>query len=346
MRCNLDANGVRIFVGTKRPVDDIVGWFEDLARLERHTSQAALHRFYWSIRIWKRVYEISIRTEWSCKMEDWRLLGSHGSHVNEEEFTESNAGIVAHCSARKSVHWGHGWVLHSCDSSPGPLQFFPPLAGLKRSHNNSFFKRSNLRLVLLVPNHFGLLHFRVRNRTPMLHVLEHVFQSDHSLQLPFRGFLATGPTIFFRFPIGSQNPLMHHCIRHRNLTKIETASKLYRLAWYKPCLYRRECLLMEDLSWFCTTEGSTCDRTTNVCMDHSTQRIGRGSTYENKSRFTFCKFWNRVVTIPFTKFHSALLVETVAELDGRMHQSVVLRTRLVLQTLPVAAMYVNNLRFS
>lgn len=58
--------------------------------------------------------------------------------------------------------------------------------------------------------HLGLLHFRVRNRTPTLHVREQVFQSDHSLQLPLRGFFATGPTNFFRLPIGSQKPFIHH----------------------------------------------------------------------------------------------------------------------------------------
>lgn len=66
---------------------------------------------------------------------------------------------------------------------------------------------------LIFLSHVGLLHLRVRKRTPTPQVREQVFQSDHTLQLPSRGFLTTGPTTFFRLPIASQKPLMHHCER-------------------------------------------------------------------------------------------------------------------------------------
>ena len=63
-----------------------------------------------------------------------------------------------------------------------------------------------------IVSYVGLLHFRVRKRTPTPHVREQVFQSDQLLQPPSRGFLTTGPTTFLRLPIASQNPLIHHCI--------------------------------------------------------------------------------------------------------------------------------------
>lgn len=152
---------------------------------------------------WKYHFERTI--------QNLRLFTSQGSQVmeNNDSFMGNNSGIVAHCSPLKSVHSAHGLVLQSSESSLFPWQPFPPLAGLlvhSRIINDVHDK------TLLFVCYVGLLHFRVRKRTPTPQVLEHVFHSDQVLQLPSLGFLTTGPTTFFRFPIASQNPFMHHCV--------------------------------------------------------------------------------------------------------------------------------------
>ena len=74
-----------------------------------------------------------------------RLFISNGSQVSDwaETFMEFNWAMSGHCSALKSFSWGHGWVLHSSESSPGPSHGRPPLAGLQKNNFKNliiFFK--------------------------------------------------------------------------------------------------------------------------------------------------------------------------------------------------------------
>ena len=80
--------------------------------------------------------------------------------------------------------------------------------------------------------HGGLSHFRIRNRMPRPQVREQAFQSLHSLHDPSRGFFTTGPTFFFRLPIDSQKPLMHHCARRKH--RFNSCGRKKKFFFYGP----------------------------------------------------------------------------------------------------------------